>query len=157
MVSAVAAFTWSAGAYSAEIIRASLGAVSEGQSEAAAAAGLSDGDAFRFVIAPQGLRLAVPPLMSLALPFFQFTSLAYAITVPEVMQTAYFPATVTFDHFDVCVAARLSYSVSTIPPTALGAGLGPRPPRPHPGYSCGPEKRSPRKLQWAWRCGPRAR
>ena len=86
LVSAIAAFSWSAGAYSAEIIRASLGAVPPGQGEAAAAAGMSDRDSFRFIIGPQAFRLAIPPLMNLAIQFFQFTSLAYVVTVPEIMQ-----------------------------------------------------------------------
>ena len=101
--------------------RASIGAVPAGQGEAAAAAGMSDLDTFRFITAPQALRLAIPPLMSLAIQFFQFTSLAYAITVPEIMQAAYFQATVTFDYFAVFVAAGFLYAVITIPSSALVA------------------------------------
>lgn len=122
-VSAIAAFTWSAGAYSAEIIRASLGAVPAGQREAATAAGMNDRDAFRFIVGPQAFRLAIPPLMNLAIQFFQFTSLAYVITVPEIMQAAYFEATVTFDYFSVFVAAGFIYAAITIPCTAAVSRL----------------------------------
>lgn len=123
MVSAIAAFTWSAGAYSAEIIRASLGGVPNGQREAATAAGMSDHDAFRFVVGPQAFRLAIPPLMNLAIQFFQFTSLAYVLTVPEIMQAAYFKATVTFDYFSVFVAAGFIYAAVTIPCSLLVSRL----------------------------------
>ena len=123
LISAIAAFTWSAGAYSAEIIRASLGAVPAGQREAAAAAGMGDRDAFRFIVGPQAFRLAIPPLMNLAVQFFQFTSLAYVVTVPEIMQAAYFKATVTFDYFSVFVAAGFIYAAVTIPCSFLVSRL----------------------------------
>jgi polar amino acid transport system permease protein len=121
MVSAVAAFTWSAAAYSAEVIRACLGAVPVGQREAAIAAGMSDRDTFRFVILPQAARLAIPPLMNLAVQWFQFTSLAYVITLPEVMQAAYLLGTVNFDYLSVFVAAGVLYAAVTIPASGLVA------------------------------------
>ncbi len=119
IVSAIAAFTWSAAAYSTEIIRAALGAVPPGQSEAAAAAGMSDRDRFRFIVFPQAARLAVPPLMNLAVQMFQITSLAYVVTVPEIMQAAYFQGTVTFNYLSVFVAAAFIYAAVTIPTSAL--------------------------------------
>jgi polar amino acid transport system permease protein len=119
VVSAVAAFTWSAAAYSTEIIRASLDAVPRGQSEAADAAGMSDRDRFRFIVFPQAARLAIPPLMNLAVQWFQFSSLAYVVTVPEIMQAAYFQGTVTFDYLSVFIAAAFLYAAVTIPASAL--------------------------------------
>lgn len=119
IASTIIAFTWSAGAYSAEIISSSLGAVPRGQAEAAVATGMSGLDSFRFIIAPQATRIAIPPLMSLAIQFFQFTSLAYVVTVPEIMQAAYFQATVSFDYFSVFVAAAFLYAVITIPSSML--------------------------------------
>ncbi len=119
IVSAIAAFTWSAAAYSTEIIRAALGAVPPGQAEAADAAGMNDRDRFRFIVFPQAARLAVPPLMNLAVQMFQITSLAYVVTVPEIMQAAYFQGTVTFDYLSVFVAAAFIYAAVTIPTSAL--------------------------------------
>ncbi|MDJ0336696.1 amino acid ABC transporter permease [Cryobacterium sp. PH31-O1] len=121
--SAVIAFTWSAGAYSAEVIRTSIDAVPNGQSEAAIVVGMNRVDSFRFIIAPQAIRVGIPPLMNIAIQFFQFTSLAYAITVPEIMQAAYFQATVTFDYFSVFLAAAFLYASITIPTTMLVSRL----------------------------------
>lgn len=121
--SAVIAFTWSAGAYSAEVIRTSIDAVPKGQSEASIAVGMSSVDSFRFIIAPQAIRVGIPPLMNIAIQFFQFTSLAYVITVPEIMQAAYFQATVTFDYFSVFLAAAFIYAVITIPATMIVSRL----------------------------------
>lgn len=117
--SAVIAFTWSAGAYSAEVIRTSIEAVPQGQNEASIAVGMNSFDSFRFIIAPQAVRVGIPPLMNIAIQFFQFTSLAYVITVPEIMQAAYFQATVSFDYFSVFLAAAFIYAVITIPATML--------------------------------------
>ena len=118
-VSASAAFTWSAAAYSTEILRASLGSVPPGQVEAASAAGMNDQDSFRFVVLPQAARLALPPLMNLAIIMFQATSLAFVVTVPEIMQRAYYAGTVSFDYLNVFLAAAVLYSVITIPSSVL--------------------------------------
>ena len=93
---AVAAFAWGTAAYSSETFRASLNALPRGQEEAALAAGLSRVDTFRFVLLPQALRIGIPPLLNLAVQIFQGTSLAYVITVPEIMQNAYLIGTQTF-------------------------------------------------------------
>lgn len=123
MVSAVAAFTLSTAAYSTEIVRSSLGAVPPGQAEAAAAAGMSSVDSFRLIILPQAIRVALPPLLGLAIQMFQLSSLAYLVTVPEVMQAARFRSTVTFDALAVFVAAAVLYASITIPASLFVARL----------------------------------
>lgn len=122
-LSAVAAFAWSTAAYSSEMFRASLNALPKGQREAALAVGLRRLDMFRFVLLPQALRIAIPPLLNLAVQIFQATSLAYVITVPEIMQHAYFLGTVSFLYMNVFLAAALLYSVVTLPSSALIARL----------------------------------
>lgn len=119
MVSAVLAFTFSAAAYSTEILRSSLGAVPPGQGEAAAAAGMSRGDSFRFIVLPQAIRIALPPLLSLAIQMFQLSSLAYLVTVPEVMLAARFRSAVTFDALSAFIAAAVLYGAVTIPASLL--------------------------------------
>lgn len=118
-VAAVAAFTWSAAAYSTEILRASLGGIPPGQVEAAAAAGMDERDTFRFVVLPQAARLALPPLMNLVIIMFQATSLAFIVTVPEIMQRAYYAGTVSFDYLNVFIAAAILYAAITIPSSIL--------------------------------------
>lgn len=118
-LSAVAAFGWSTAAYSSERFRASLNAVPTGQREAAMACGMGQFDAFRFVLMPQALRIAIPPLLNLAVQMFQATALAYVISVPEIMQRAYFLGTVSFQYMNVFVAAALLYAAVTLPSSAL--------------------------------------
>jgi polar amino acid transport system permease protein len=123
LASAVWAFTWSAAAYATEIIRSSLRSVGSGQREAANAIGLDDQDQFRFVILPQAARIAIPPLLGLAIIMFQLTSLAYVIAYSEVMQSAYFLGTKTFNYFPVFLAAAAVYASVTIPASALVTGI----------------------------------
>ena len=80
----LALFTYTA-AFIAEIVRAGIQAVPKGQSEAAAALGLTDGQAMRKVILPQAFRVIVPPLTSQYLNLTKNSSLAAAIGYPELV------------------------------------------------------------------------
>jgi polar amino acid transport system permease protein len=122
-LSAVAAFAWSTAAYSSEMFRASLNALPNGQREAALASGMGQLDTFRFVLLPQALRIAIPPLLNLAVQIFQATALAYVITVPEIMQHAYFLGTVSFLYLNVFLLAGVLYAAVTLPSSALIAVL----------------------------------
>lgn len=118
---AVVAFTWSTAGYATEIIRSALASVPRGQLEASSSVGLSELDRFRFVVMPQASRIALPPLLGLAIIMFQLTSLAYVITYSEVMQAAYFLGTKTFNYLAAFMAAAAVYAAVTIPASALVA------------------------------------
>jgi general L-amino acid transport system permease protein len=83
------AITWGLSLYTAsfiaELLRAALVSLPQGQTEAAAALGLSPFQSFRFIALPQALRVAVPPLVSQYLNLFKNTSLAVAIGYPETV------------------------------------------------------------------------
>ena len=70
----------------AEIVRGGILAVAKGQSEAAAALGLSRAQALRKVILPQAFRVALPPLGNQYLNLTKNTSLAVAVGLSEVVQ-----------------------------------------------------------------------
>lgn len=70
-------------AFIGEIVRAGIQAVPRGQLDAAAAMGLSRGQALRHVVLPQALRLVVPPLTSQYLNLTKNSSLAVAIGYPD--------------------------------------------------------------------------
>ncbi|MDW3178040.1 MAG: ABC transporter permease subunit [Acidimicrobiia bacterium] len=67
----------------AEIVRGSIMAVHKGQEEAANALALSTFQRYRFVILPQAMRVAFPPLISQFLNFTKNSSLAIAIGFTE--------------------------------------------------------------------------
>ena len=121
--SATFALAWSTGAYTSEIIRAGLEAVPHGQKEAAAAIGLNRWDELRYVILPQGLRVAVPPLFSFSIMMLQASSLCFAIALPELVSQAYVIGSNTFRYMSILLLAGLLYAVICIPATIAVSAL----------------------------------
>lgn len=111
--------TFTAAAYSSETIRAGIRSVPAGQREAAAALGLGRATTFGRVVLPQGLRSAIPALMGLAVQSFQTTSLAYSISVNELMGQAYQASAVTFQYLEVYAITGLIYAAIAVPATWL--------------------------------------
>ena len=118
-VASVVALSWTTGAYTSEIIRAGLQAVPAGQREAALAIGLTPIDMMRFVVGPQGFRIALPALLGFAILMFQTTSLCFAIALPELTSRAYEIGTNTFQYLPALVMAGLLYLIICIPATLL--------------------------------------
>ncbi|WP_033294978.1 amino acid ABC transporter permease [Amycolatopsis jejuensis] len=112
---AAIALAITAAAYSCEILRGGMNSVPAGETEAASALALSRLDTMRYVIVPQGLRVALPPLMGLAILIFQGTSLAYTIAVPELLSQAYSIGSTTFRYLSVLSLAGLFYAAVAIP------------------------------------------
>jgi general L-amino acid transport system permease protein len=71
------------GAFISEVVRAGILAVSRGQTEAARSIGLSRGLTLRLVVAPQAMRLIVPPLTNQYLNLTKNSSLAAAVGYPD--------------------------------------------------------------------------
>jgi general L-amino acid transport system permease protein len=67
----------------AEIVRAGILGVPQGQKEAARALGLSTGQMLRLVVIPQAFRIIIPPLTSQYLNLTKNSSLAVAIGYPD--------------------------------------------------------------------------
>lgn len=75
-------------AFIGEILRAGFLAVGQGQSESGRALGLSEAQVMRFIVAPQALRTAVPPVTSQYLNCLKNSSLAVAIGYPDLVSIA---------------------------------------------------------------------
>jgi polar amino acid transport system permease protein len=118
-VSAVIALGWSTGAYTSEIIRAGLNAVPRGQTEATNALGMSRLDSLRYVIVPQGLRVAIPALLGFSILVFQATSLCFTIALQEIISRAYDIGNTTFLYFPALAIAGLFYAAVCIPSSVL--------------------------------------
>jgi len=69
----------------AEVIRAGFVAVPKGQWEAARSLGLSATGILRHVIAPQAMRVIIPPMTTCYLNIFKATSLGAAVGYPEIV------------------------------------------------------------------------
>jgi polar amino acid transport system permease protein len=80
----VMAITITYGAYMAEVYRAGIEAVPEGQMEAARSLGMSHGQAMRNVIVPQAVRKVIAPLLNDFIALMKDTTLVSAIALNEV-------------------------------------------------------------------------
>lgn len=114
-VSAAVALTLTSAAYTSEIIRGGLQSVPAGEVEAAEALNMARIDILRFIVIPQGMRVAVPSLMGFSILIFQATALAYTIALPELLATAYSIGSSTFRYMSVLILAGLMYLAITIP------------------------------------------
>jgi general L-amino acid transport system permease protein len=73
-------------AFIAEVVRAGVLAVPQGQIEAAQALGLRPRTTLRLVVVPQAMRVIVPPLTGQYLNLIKNSSLAVAIGYPDLVQ-----------------------------------------------------------------------
>ncbi len=80
---------------------------------------MSAKDRLRYIVIPQGLRIALPSLMGFAVLLFQATSLAYTVAVPELMSQAYSTGSSTFKYLPAFIAAGLIYAAISVPATWL--------------------------------------
>lgn len=107
-------------AYMAEIYRAGIAAVDTGQGEAAAAIGMTRGEAMRLVVLPQALRIVVPPLANSAVALLKDTSVASLIAAPELMMRADDITSEYYMPMQVYCLAGVMYFVMAFP-LSLGA------------------------------------
>lgn len=84
-VGAFVAMTLVTTAYMAEIMRGAFRAIGKGQAEAAAALGLTPLKTFVLVILPQAFKVALPILVNEFITLVKLTSLAYVISLREIM------------------------------------------------------------------------
>ncbi|WP_420959666.1 amino acid ABC transporter permease [Brucella sp. IR073] len=108
---ALIGFTLNIGAYSSEIIRAAISSVPKGQWEAAYSIGMNWSQAMRRTVLPQAARVAVPPLSNTFISLVKDTSLAAAITVPELFMAAQRIVATTYEPLILYIEAALIYLV----------------------------------------------
>jgi polar amino acid transport system permease protein len=82
--SAAVALALNVGAYNAEAIRAGIQAIPRGQTEAARSLGLTPFQTFAHVVFPQGMKIALPPLVNNIVALLKDSSLAFSIGVLEL-------------------------------------------------------------------------
>jgi general L-amino acid transport system permease protein len=111
--------TFALGLYTAshlgEIIRGSILAVHQGQSEAGNALALSAFQRYRFVILPQAMRIALPPTINQYLNLVKNTSLGTAVGYAEITaltKTSVGNGRPAFQSFIIVMAIYLAFSLS---------------------------------------------
>jgi polar amino acid transport system permease protein len=98
-------------AYMAELMRGALLAVGDGQKDAAAALGLRPVQAFMLVTLPQAFRIALPGLVNEFINLVKLTSLAYVISLREIMAVVNDAISASFRFIEWYLAALVYYLV----------------------------------------------
>jgi polar amino acid transport system permease protein len=103
-------------AYVAEVYRAGLHSVPQGQILAARSLGLSQAATMRRVILPQAVRTVIPPLLNDFISMQKDTALVSILGIVEAVQSAQIDAAQNFNDSGLVVAALL-FLVMTVPLT----------------------------------------
>lgn len=110
-MAATIALSMNEGAYAAEIIRGGLLSIDEGQRLAARALGMPPFRVFRKVIAPQLVRVVIPPTANDFITLLKITSLASIISLRELMTNTQTEVASSFRFAEWYAAAAVYYLV----------------------------------------------
>jgi len=106
---AVIVFSFNTTAVLAELIRSALLTVDRGQLEAALACGLSTRQAYRRIVVPQALLVALPNLCNATINLIKGTSLAFLMAVRDVTAIAKIEAARAYDYVESYLAVFVIY------------------------------------------------
>lgn len=121
--SAILAFSLNVGGYAAEVVRAAILSVPQGQWEAAYVVGMSRHRTLTRVIFPQAARVSVPPLSNSFISLVKDTSLASLILVTELFREAQKIAAFSQEFMLLYLEAALVYWVICLGLSAIQGRL----------------------------------
>lgn len=101
------------GGHSAEIFRGGLASVEKGQREACKAMGMSDLRMMWHVVAPQAIRIIIPPLANELITMFKNTSLVSVIGYVELLTTVQLIYSNNFETIPLLTVACIWYLILT--------------------------------------------
>lgn len=123
LVAAIVGLGLNGAAYVAEIFRAGLTAVPDGQRQAALSLGLTPYQTFRHVRVPQAFRMMLPPFCNYAIQLIKDTSLASVVAAPEIMFRARALVMETYLSMQIYVLVGIMYLCVSIPLAILAGRL----------------------------------
>ena len=101
------------GAYMAEIVRAGIGSVDQGQTEASHALGMTQGLTLRRVILPQAMRVIIPPTGNEFVNMLKSSSLASAAQYTELLRVTQTVAGSNLELIPMLFVAAIWYLILT--------------------------------------------
>ncbi len=113
LVAALLGLGLNEGAYMAEIVRAGILSVGEGQSEAASSLGMSRLQTMRFVVLPQAMRVILPPTGNETISMLKNTSLVSVIAYTELLYSVQQIYDVTYQTIPLLIVAAIWYLAMT--------------------------------------------
>lgn len=113
-------------AYFSEDLRSGLRSVSSGQMEAAKALGHGYLSAMRFIVMPQGVRNALPPLINHSVSLFKNSSIAVVIGASELTHAVKEIENLSFRTFEIYLIGTVLYLFFSLLIMGVGAYLSMR-------------------------------
>ncbi|MBN1888207.1 MAG: amino acid ABC transporter permease [Thermoflexales bacterium] len=102
------------GAYMTETFRAGIQSISQGQTEAAMALGMSRWQVMQRIILPQALRVVIPPIGNDFITMTKDSSMVYVMSVWELLYRASKVGRQNFRNFETLMLAAAFYWIMTI-------------------------------------------
>lgn len=99
------------GSYGSEVVRGALKAVPRGQWEACLALNYSGWQKYRYVIIPQAMRLALPPMSNLMVDLLKITPMVSLVTISDLTYQAMVVRQQTGNSFATFLAILVVYFV----------------------------------------------
>ena len=97
------------GAYMAEIVRAGIISVDDGQTEAAQSLGMTKVQTMRRIVLPQAMRVIIPPTGNEVISMLKTTSLVYVIALADLFTASQNIANTTYQTVPLLVVASVWY------------------------------------------------
>ena len=101
------------GAYMAEIVRAGIISVEEGQTEAAQSLGMTRLQTMRRIVLPQAMRVIVPPTGNETISMLKTTTLVSVIAVTDLLYSAQLIYAVNYRTIPLLIVASIWYLIVT--------------------------------------------
>jgi len=120
---AIVALGVSEAAFTSEYFRASIMTVATRQRQAARSLGMSTSQSFRFVVLPQAVPFAIPPMVNCFVGLLKTATLAAAVGAPEILYQAQDQMNRTGAILSTTLVVVAIYVVCTIPLTSLASHL----------------------------------
>jgi len=112
-VAALLALGLNEGAYMAEIVRAGIISVDEGQVQASQSLGMSRLQTMRLIVLPQALRVIIPPTGNETISMLKNTSLLYVAAFTELLYSVTQIYNVNFQTIPLLIVASIWYLAMT--------------------------------------------
>src|SRR3954468_181911 len=112
-VAGMLALGWNEGAYMAEIVRAGIISVEEGQTEAAQSLGMTRLQTMRRIVLPQAMRVIVPPTGNETISMLKTTSLVSVIAVTDLLYSVQLIYAVNYRTIPLLIVASIWYLIVT--------------------------------------------
>jgi polar amino acid transport system permease protein len=112
-VAVILALSLNEAAYMAEIVRAGIISVAEGQAEAAQSLGMGRLQTMRLIVLPQAIRVIIPPTGNEAISMLKNTALASVVAYTELLYSVQLIYAVNFKQIPLLIVAVIWYLAMT--------------------------------------------